>query len=501
MTAKLVTLGDSLTQGFQHGAVRRSDWSFPAMLARALGGAPFPVPDFSAGGIGGPLVDLELLLGQLSEACGDELELWEAPRAISIVLKAMGLVEDYWERGAGTAPSLTGPLHHNLGCWGFEVLDAITLSDATCRSAITPPRNNWVVQLPEFGMYRSALRVFNPAQDPQQSQLTQLGLAERIGARSGIENLLVALGANNALGTCVTLDVRHSENADLKRLSHDRNCNLWRPQDFEQAYGRLAAQIADIKAERVFVATVPHVTVPPVTRGVSPQAKRDGTPELVDGHYEYYTRFWTWDEHFNPLFSDKLTRKQASEVDATVDAYNRIIVEEAERRGWHVIDLCMLLDRLAFRRNAGKPPYQLPDGLVAALKANPLTQHRVRPDGTVLLDTRYFRIPAERPSDDASTKTWQEAYCGGIFGLDGIHPTTTGYGIIAYEVLKVFQSAHVPGADPEQLDWRAIVQNDTLLCTPPALLESLEATLDRVFSPLQLLFKLIPKLAGYGAEP
>ena len=61
------------------------------------------------------------------------------------------------------------------------------------------------------------------------------------------------------------------------------------------------------------------------------------------------------------------------------------------------------------------------------------------------------------------------------------------------------QGWRVPGADPANLDWPAIVANDSLLTAPPALLISLEATLDALFAKLPL-DKLIDKLAGYGSE-
>jgi hypothetical protein len=499
MTARLVTIGDSLTQGFQHAAVRRTAWSFPAMLARALE-TEFRTPDFTADGHGGPLLDLELLFDRLASDCGTKIDLWEVPSALFALQRTMSHIEDYWERGAGTQPSSTGPLHHNLGVWGFEVLDTLTLTDAVCRRSAPAPRDNLIRQLPEHGMYRTARRTLNPAARTDLSELTQLGLAQRLAADQGIENLLVGLGANNALGTCVSLQLRPSQSADLGRLAHERDCNLWQPEHFATAYRDLAQQLERIEAQRVFLTTVPHVTIAPVTRGVSPRARAAHEDELDGGYYEYYTRFWIWDRHFDPSRNTRLTREQAREVDRSIDAYNATIREQADKRGWHVIDLCAVLDRLAFRRNEGRPPYRFPAGLVEALRADPRTRFRVRPDGEVLLDTRYMRMPAEQPAEDAPSDAWRSAFKGGLFGLDGVHPTTTGYGIVAHEVLSAFQAAGVPGADPNRLDWRGIVQNDTLLTTPPALLVSLEATLDALFAKLPL-DALIDKLAGYGAEP
>jgi hypothetical protein len=500
MTARLVSIGDSLTQGFQHGAVRRSEWSFPAMVARALGAQPFRAADFHADGQGGPLLDLELLLDRLAAECGTRLDLWEVPQALFAIRHLMAQVEDYWERGPGVQPATTGPLHHNVGVWGFDVRDASTLSEAVCTRHIPRPRDNLVRQLPELAMYRTARRVLNPSARHDFAHLTQLGVARQIAQREGIENLLVGLGANHALGTCVSLKIRPSESTDLERLAHERQSNLWQPEHFAAAYRDLAREVEAIGASRVFVCTVPHVTIAPVTRGISPHARLAQGNEREAGYYEYYTRFWIWDRHFDPRRNGHLTRQQARHIDATIDAYNASIREEARQRRWHVIDLCALLDELAYRRNAGQPPFRFPAGLVSALARNPLTRFRVRPDGEVLLDTRYMRIPREPPPEQADSDEWKSAYKGGLFGLDGVHPTTTGYGLIAHEVLRALASAGVPGADPARLDWDAIVEHDSLLCTPPSLLVSLEATLDTLFAKLPL-DALIEQLSGYAAEP
>jgi hypothetical protein len=499
MVAKLVTVGDSLTQGFQHLAIRRPEWSYPAMLARALG-AEFRQADFSGGGHGGPLTDLELLFQEISRRAGAKLSWWEWPEAGLTVQTFMDVVEDYWERGAGTRSSRTGPLHHNLAVWGFEVLDALTLSDGVCLRNTHPPRSDALNQIPEFGMYRTARRVFNPHQLPDLEELPQLDLAQRIARDEGpIENLIVALGANNVLGTCARLKLNWSQSADIRKLGHQRSCTIWEPAHFRSIYAALAGKIAAVPAQRKFVATVPHVTVAPVTRGVSPRAKARGSDPLFDKYYEYYTRFWLWDADFNPDVHDHLTREDAARIDRVIDEYNEVIVEAAVANGFHVIDLCALLDSLAFRRNRGRPSYRFPEGLKRALAGNAATAQRVRPDGTVLLDTRYLRVPLEDPAADAASEKWQEAYRGGLFGLDGAHPTTIGYGVIAYEVLKVMQQAGTPGADPDQLAWPDIVAADSLVTSPPAVLSSLEQTLGFLFGKLSL-DKAVEKLAGYGAE-
>jgi hypothetical protein len=110
--------------------------------------------------------------------------------------------------------------------------------------------------------------------------------------------------------------------------------------------------------------------------------------------------------------------------------------------------MCGLLDRLAHRRYIDSPDsrpswwdvkaYDLP----AALRM--LTP---RPD------TRFFQ-------SDASGRTQ-----GGLVALDGIHPTTIGYGILAQEALAVM--AHADATLPKQVDFARLVSADTLISDPP----------------------------------
>jgi len=129
-----------------------------------------------------------------------------------------------------------------------------------------------------------------------------------------------------------------------------------------------------------------------------------------------------------------------------------------------VVDISGVLDRMAQRRFVDHPeaqpewwtPYEIPQGLVDALGFTPTTE--------------FLRSDAE------GIKT------GGIVGLDGVHPTTSGYGIVAHECIKVMKQIGVrflgPGGevreDP-QVDFGRIVHEDTLLTQP---LKSGAATLE-----------------------
>ena len=52
--AKLVAIGDSLTQGFQSGAILKTEWSYPSMIARSFGlsvPTDFRIPSFFGSGL------------------------------------------------------------------------------------------------------------------------------------------------------------------------------------------------------------------------------------------------------------------------------------------------------------------------------------------------------------------------------------------------------------------------------------------------------------------
>jgi hypothetical protein len=121
---RLVTIGDSLTQGFKSGAILETNLSYPAIVAWEMGLAEdgFRYPSFN--GHGGLPINLEYLLRRLDKAFGPDLNPLEVPLAAVYLRDWMDEVEDFWERGRGTEPiNYSGP-YHNLAVWGFEIQDA-----------------------------------------------------------------------------------------------------------------------------------------------------------------------------------------------------------------------------------------------------------------------------------------------------------------------------------------------------------------------------------------
>ncbi len=491
MPVPLVAIGDSMTHGVTSGGVFRTEIAYPALIARCLGDPDlnqFKRPDFT--GAGGLPLNIEQLLRLLVDKFGNKIDLFEIASAFLAVQNLLDRVEDFWERGEGTQPSGTVSLHHNLGVLGFQLGDFDTLTDAVCHRVLQKQyRNNILNQLPELAMYRAARRTLNPMLDSRCNWYSQFTAAKEIEqTQGGIENLLFWLGANNCLGTVVQLKINWSKPQDIDNLAYERSCNLWQTEHFRKLLKRIVPRIKAINAKNVFLGTIPHVTIPPVSRGITPG--RTGTDALTaDGYYEFYTHFWIWDDEFskNPEQYPHLVGAEAHLIDSVIDQYNEAIKEVATQEGFHVVDLCEKLDQLAFRRRGGQVTYSFPQELIDALRAN--VPHRVSSSGKPLIDTRFIRL---NPNDANS----ENRFRGGLIGLDGFHPTPVCYGLIAHEFLQKMKQAGVTINQPKNW-WDNIVKSDKLLMNPPENLEHLEDTLGFLYhrTPLR---KLLNILAGFS---
>jgi len=126
-----------------------------------------------------------------------------------------------------------------------------------------------------------------------------------------------------------------------------------------------------------------------------------------------------------------------------------------------------ILARFAARRYADDPearpdwwePYPLPPTL-SALDPVP--------------DTRF--LSADGRGGRAS---------GGLFSLDGVHPTTVAYGILAQEIIDVMVRAGVEFRSPNgtvrsgrvSVDFERLLRRDTLVRSPPQNIDSTLAVL------------------------
>jgi hypothetical protein len=189
---------------------------------------------------------------------------------------------------------------------------------------------------------------------------------------------------------------------------------------------------------------------------------------LVPGsrYFPFYTRPWISNADFNSKQDPNITGAQARSMDSAIDLYNDSI-ELTVRQGrdgtygqkldWHLLDVAGILDRLANRRYGAdanaRPAWWTPYPLPAALQAlNPL------PDSQFLTG-----------DGEGGRAT------GGLFSLDGVHPTTVAYGIIAQEMINIMAQAGVvfrladgtPRTGPVNVDFARLLQRDTLINKPP----------------------------------
>ena len=452
---RFVTIGDSLTHGFQSLAIYNTHLSWPMIVAWEMGwDRRFRYPRYE--GMGGLPLNLELLIRRLERKFGSDIAWWELAAAGFAVRSHMDQVEDYWERGPGSTAPTYGAINHNLAIYGWDLRDALSRTSKICANAIKTPKDDFLKQIVENANDRAALRVLPPPSADAPNGMTPIDAARSLGGDGGIETLIVFLGANNALASVVSLKVAWSEAPDYADLNKKSRFTVWAPDHFLSELDQLVAEIGKIDAQHVIWATVPHVTIAPVARGVGKKV-RPGSR-----YFPYYTRPWITDEQFDPREDPCITEGEARAVDCAIDQYNqgiRSAVKEARRQGkdWYLIDTCGILDRLAFRRYRddlqARPdwwtPYELPPAL-DALTPKP--------------DTRFF---ASGPSGRTA---------GGIIALDGIHPTTIGYGIVAQEMINVMQQAGVifyqgdgttPRQGPVQVDFQRLIRLDSLISDPP----------------------------------
>lgn len=499
---RLVAVGDSLTHGFQSGAIFNTALSCPAIVAYELGWLEhFRYPVYDGPGDGLP-VNIEALLRHLEKHFGDKIDWWKLVAAANEARKFTGAVEDHWERGAGSQPPQTEGIYHNLGIYGWDLRDAMHWTADNLE--IPPPKDNLVNQIPENSNERAARHVLASARDSSGRALTPLGGAAQLGAAGtvedgsgdGIETLLVALGANNALGGVVRLRVRWSKDdyADPKKK---RAYTVWRPSHFKSELQEVEKQVRRIRARHVIWTTVPHVTIAPLARGV----KQKLPPDFR--YFPHYTYVWVSDEKFDARRDRNITAEEARAVDSAIDSYNEAIVELVRRArqdglDWYLFDLAAVLDGLAHRRffegevraPEGWRAYELPPEL-AALEPPP--------------NTLFFRTgPKGR-------------IAGGLFSLDGVHPTTIGYGIISHEIMRVMHRAGVVFYEPDgttaragepRVDFGRLIELDSLISNTPrsvtaslSLLGWIDQTLDFVNRALGTKFgeSVLGQSAGPGS--
>jgi hypothetical protein len=470
---KLFTIGDSVSQGFMSGAAARTDLCYSTLIARSM---ELTDLDYSYPKVwekGGLPINLEMVLRRLARKFGSDINALDWVRLLPVLDQTLDEVEDYYERGEGSEdkPDLSGvKFFHNVSVQGFDVADAWSVTPRLCRAEIAKSNakgenRDGIFALPNTFFHRTALKVLNPSLDRHFDDFSQLSWLE-FAAQSpaGVENVLLWLGANNALGTVFGLNISQTPNDPNRPLLHlpraeREQWNLWHPKDFEAEYSELLDRVDEIMESnqnpngKVFVGTVPLVTIAPLTKGIGPTTLiqidqpdyETEKPEAV--YYKYYTHFFRDENAVAETDRAYLTLLDALHIDDCIRKYNRtikrLVAQKNQLRGqerYHIVDMSKALQQIAFKRNAGKVQYEFPD----------------------FFDFQYPRVSTKYYHADKQGRLRQ----GGLFSLDGVHPSAIGQGLIAHEFLKVMNQAGVSGCDPNNLSWKEIFGSDTLYQSP-----------------------------------
>ncbi len=461
---KLFVIGDSLSQGFMSLAAARTDLSYPSLIAKSMQIKDWRIPNWPKGGLP---INVELLLREIENLCGPELELLEWPKALQKMGRIFDATEDYYERGPG-APDEPDPsgfdYFHNIAVRGFDVADAWLIDANLCHQKIDEETrwffNDGIYALPSASLYRTALNVLNPSRDPKLNKMTALGWLKRHHAAmhesKGVENLILWLGSNNVLGTIIDLEINSTNDPTQNynsSLSHSRRLdfNLWSPEHFDEDFSELMSRVNTIMNKnmdsdwQVFVGNVPAVTIAPLAKGVGNCVRRTDPFGVVPHarYFKYYTYFM-FEEDYARTSERKLTREQVYSIDKCIASYNDSIRDRLDalndglgKKRYHYVDVNKALVQAAYKRNCEEPPYEFPPEL---RKRNPM------------VDTRFYHATSRRRITQ-----------GGIFSLDGIHPSAIGQGLIAHEFLKVINDVrNVKYA----VDWDAVYHSDDLYMRP-----------------------------------
>lgn len=455
---KIVVIGDSIAQGFQNGGIYRTDLGFPAFLNRCFEPEPpMDLPLFTAQG--GIPINLEILVRGLSDEFGSSLEWKEYLPAATHIYRTLRRIKKYWEGKLRPLKRAQETPYHNQAVWGFAMNDTWMMTSEKAKEYIQTQEETYSVFdiLPDHAMYVTACLVLNPNFDEDYASCSQINNVKYLHENGGIDNLIVSAGHNNIIGAVTDLRFKYSEPEELHALPGRRSYTVYRPEHFEQEFRALAERVSTIGANRVITQTIPYVTIPPVARGVNADLSRG-----EGGYFDYYTRFWIWDSDFNPDVHPHLTREQAIELDQNVDEYNTIIRQVAREYGWMVVPLNKYVSAVARRRLGGRIKVPYPTEFREAMMRNPNTEHLLEDPDNPILGTNYIKLDSETG----------KVRKGGIFSLDGIHPTTIGYGLIAHLYYETMKSNGVKFDKP--LDWDYIIENDTLVTDPPRLLIDLK---------------------------
>lgn len=469
---KLFTIGDSISQGFMSGGAAKPQFCYNTLIADVLDDKNYNYlqwePEYHL------KVDLELILRTLEKRFGSNIRFLEWVQALRCINEILDTAEDYFERGEGKLGKPidgVGDYFHSVAVEGMDVADSWLVTPNLCKSVIDDYKNKDARSDNFFGtasdsFYRNAYRVLNPKGTDTESKFgsySALRWLDHHSENEGIENLIIWLGANNALGTIINLDIKQSkgdgEPMKVSRVERQENWNLWHPDDFRLEYQEMMGKVDqsmrknNSKDWKVFVGNVPLITIAPVIRGLGERREVDEEDGRKALYFQYYSYFPIKSADLAKRTGRYLKFSEALYIDKVIKQFNKIIddvinsmnTKHGSQR-YYIVDICKSMREMAWKRNFGKPTYKLPSELEFL---------HPQPNAKYYHCTRSGKIES-----------------GGFFSLDGVHPSQLGQGLIAWEFLKIMKAAR-PGQIADNLKWKAIAESDSFLNHPIRIMEEI----------------------------
>lgn len=490
MSIKLFTIGDSISQGFMSGAAAKTNQCYSTLLSKILNADKYHFPEWEKDGLP---VNLEAVFRRLERRLNTDISgPFEWTKAIIIIDRYLNDVEEYYERGGGNLEHcVEADPYHNVSVRGFNISDSWQLTPELCKFQIDKSKKNGnnFLGIVNESFHRTGYKVLASGRTHDSSDLSQIDWLNYHHQKEGIENVILWLGANNALGTVLNLKVNQTSqdgSAFLngpqsvsyeKRISN--NWNLWHPEDFRVEYKYMLDKVINIMEDnphktdyKIFIATIPLITICPLIKSVDKYERSNIQVEewLVDREnpapsdisqlpasttypvsYGKYYPYFLFADNFD-ITLNHLNQSQILHIDNCIRKYNRIIQELVADANKHIgskrfylVDIAHALSDMAVKRNRNQPEYKFPEYFKYSYPK---------------VDSKYYGV-----TRDGQIKA------GGLFGLDGVHPTAIGQGLIAWEFLKVMNKAGSFLGDVDTaLDWKAIFESDTLYSQPIGLL-------------------------------
>lgn len=405
---KLFTIGDSISQGFMSGAAARTDLSYSTLLAGILKIKKYQYPSWE---MDGHPVNIEMLFRQLQAKLGTDISgLFEWTRALFTIQQYLDNVEDYYERGAGNENALPEKnAFHNVSIRGFDLAASWLITPERCLKYIQESENKKdnILGMVDQSLLRTALRVLKAGANEGPENPSQLDWLQYHHQKNGegVENLVLWLGANNALGTVLSLKIKQTSidgtafKDGPEKITYqerlDKDWNLWHPGDFKAEYEYMFSKVLNIMENnpnqtdyKVFVATIPLVTIAPIIKAAGGAEDREmvhvkewrvnplnpapmGQAEVsgpISKTYSYgkYYPYFPFAESFD-IGLPHLNLLQALHIDNTIRAYNRIIIEtvaaaneKLQKKRFYLVDISSVLSDMALKRNSFNPQYKYP---------------------------------------------------------------------------------------------------------------------------------------------